>query len=98
MRNLFTCLICLLSLAMCGCTAAQMNAMNQLSQALEESSEMYQQSTYQMMNNAQNQLPESKPIINYNRTNQPRNYLMNTDEGIEQVQCMTMSDGSIFCY
>ena len=81
-----------------GCTAAQMNGWSQVAQALKESSEMYQQSTYQMMNNAQNQLPVSKPAVNYKRANQPGNYLINTDEGIEQVRCMTMSDGSIFCY
>lgn len=95
MRSFFIGLICLLVLVLTGCTAAQVS---QFTQAMEESSEMYQQSTYQMMNNAQNQLPVSKPIINYNRTNQSGNYLINTDEGIEQVRCMTMSDGSVFCY
>ena len=75
-----------------------MNQLSQVSQALEESSEMYQQSTGQMMNNAMNQLPKSKPIVNYNKANQPRNYMINTDEGIMQKRCMTMSDGSSFCY
>nr|WP_319396848.1 hypothetical protein [uncultured Desulfobacter sp.] len=77
---------------------AFMNQLSQVSKALEESSEMYQQSTEQMMNDAMNQLPKSKPIVNYNESNQPRNYLINTDEGNIQRRCMTMSDGSVFCY
>jgi len=94
MRKVFMGLICLLFLGLCGCTAAQVDQFNS---TLKRSSERYQQSTYQMMNNAQKQLPSNSPNLGYGN-NKPGTYLINTKQGIKRVTCVKMNDGSVYCY
>lgn len=96
MRNLFIGSICFLSLVLCGCTASQIEALNMASESLQRSSDQYQRGTKEMMDNAE--LPEYKPIIYYQPVGSHSDYMINTDEGIEHVRCIPMSDGTTFCY
>ena len=40
-----------------------------------------------------------QPMTGFNSNeNSTRNYLINTDQGIQQERCRTLSDGSVYCY
>lgn len=82
-----------------GCTTTQMDAWGQFAHGLSEISEEYQQGTAQIMNQSMSRLPRSNGVTFGSDTfNQKRSYLVNTKNGLEYTECMTLSDNTVICY
>ena len=100
MKNYIIGLCCLfLVLILGGCTTTQMDAWGQFAHGLSEISEEYQQGTAQIMNQSRSQLPRSDGVtFGSDISNQKRSYLVNTKNGLEYTECMTLSDNTVICY
>ena len=61
---------------------------------------MIQQTANQMNEDAVRQVPLNN-TVNFQEYAQPSrstSYMINTDSGMEQVQCVTLSNGYVLCY
>jgi hypothetical protein len=91
--------MCCLCLALYGCTVEELAFTEMVNQSLQESSQMVQQTANQMNINA-NKVPLNNEVnfYRYSEPEQSASYLINTDEGLEHIKCMTLSSGYILCY
>ena len=92
--------MCCLCLALYGCTVEELTFTEMVNQSLQESSQMVQQTANQMNEDAARRMPLNNTVNfqEYAQPNRSTSYLINTDSGMEQVQCMTLSTGYILCY
>ena len=100
MKSYIAGLLCCLVLVLHGCTAEEVAFVELASQSLQESSQMIQQTANQMNEDAARRMPLNNTVNfqEYAQPNRPTSYLINTDSGMEQVQCMTLSTGYVLCY
>ena len=92
--------MCCLCLALYGCTVEELAFTEMVNQSLQESSQMIQQTANQMNEDAARRMPLNNAVNfqEYAQPNRSTSYLINTDSGMEQVQCMTLSNGYVLCY